>query len=186
MVKFISGGDIINTVYLILTENFAQKQMYSDIAKAFVKNIASEKLGIPPKDIIMEKEENGKPLLKNSPDFYFNISHTNGAVAIAFSDYQVGVDTEKIRNAPLRVANRYFNEYEKEYLYSDTKNQNRRFFEIWTKKEAYIKMHGATLSHLKKTDTRHIHTFQKGEYIISVCSKCDKSKLIVLENIDNV
>lgn len=149
-------------------------------------NKASEKLNIPFEEIFIDKTENGKPYFKNYPDFHFNISHTIGAVAVAFSDSPLGVDIERIRKADLRVANRYFDNNEKEYIYRNKENVNRRFFEIWTKKEAYIKMRGLTLSYLTKTDTGHIHTFQNKEFIISVCSKCDKSKLIVLENGFNI
>ena len=77
---------------MILTEKFAEKQRYSDIAKAFVIDRASKTLGVPTKDIIIEKTENGKPYFKKYPDFHFNISHTNGAVAVAFSKKSVGVD----------------------------------------------------------------------------------------------
>ena len=134
----------------------------------------------------VKRTENGKPYFKNFPDFNFNISHIDGAIAICFSDYPVGVDIEKIRTFNPKVTNRYFNETEKDYVLRNGKNTNKHFFEIWTKKEAYIKCYGLTLKELKNTNTSHIHTFQKGEYIISVCSECEKSKLIVLENINNI
>ena len=167
---------------MILTEKFAEKQRYSDIAKAFVIDRASKTLGVPTKDIIIEKTENGKPYFKKYPDFHFNISHTNGAVAVAFSKKSVGVDVEKLRNVNFNIANRFFKKKETEYVFLEPQNTKKRFFEIWTKKEASIKEKGLTLSHISNMDTSHIHTFQNGEFIISVCSECDKSRLIVLEN----
>ena len=107
-------------------------------------------------------------------------------VAVCKSENPVGIDIEKIdgtRNFE-KIANRYFHGKEKEFF-----NENPTadaFYEIWTKKEAYIKCHGLTLKELKNTNASHIHTFQKGEYIISVCSECEKSKLIVLENFNNI
>ncbi len=175
----------INTVYFlkIPTKN---KQEYSNLSKNIVIKIAGQSLKVTPNKLEFEKTENGKPYFKNFPDFNFNISHTNGAIAIAFSKTPIGVDIEKIRSHKTSVADRYFTDIEKAYLHSKRINTDRRFFEIWTKKEAYIKCHGLTIKHLKQTDTSHIHTFQKGEYVISVCSDCNKSKLIVLENIYDI
>ena len=175
----------INSVYFF-TFSSNNKQDYSNIARAFVIEKASKIIGVTPTELEFAKTENGKPYFKNFSDFNFNISHTDGAIAICFSDYPVGVDIEKIRPFNPKVTNRYFTETEKAYIQSDIKNISHRFFEIWTKKEAYIKCHGLTLKELKNTNTSHIHTFQKGEYIISVCSECEKSKLIVLENFNNI
>ena len=175
----------INTVYFLKFSS-NNKQDYSDIAKAFVIKKASEMLNVQLTESEFEKTENGKPYFKNFPDFNFNISHTEGGIAIGFSEQPIGVDIEKIRSADKRIVNKYFNDTENDYILSNNKNLNRSFFEIWTKKEAYIKCHGLSLKHLKKTDTSHIHTFNRNEYIISVCSGCDKSKLIFLENIDNI
>lgn len=175
----------INTVYFF-TFSANNKQDYSKIARAFVLKMASKQMDVKLSEADIANTENGKPYFKNYPDFHFNISHTDGAIAISFSNFPVGVDIEKIRNVNFDVAKRYFNENEKAYILENNKNINRRFFEIWTKKEAYIKRYGLTLKELKNTDTSHIHTFQKGEYIISVCSECKKSKLIVLENINNI
>ncbi len=180
----------INTVYFITFKSFAndgitrkeKKQKYSLFAIDFVKRKAAEILNTTPDSIAIEKGKNGKPFLKNYPRLFFNISHTDGAVAVAFSDSEVGVDTERIRKVNLGVSERFFTKDEKLFINGKTSQKNRRFFEIWTKKEALIKRFALTLSHLKTTQAKHIHTFQRGNFIISVSSESEKSILITLEN----
>lgn len=48
---------------------------------------------------IIKRAESGKPYLDNSPDIYFNISHSNGVVALTISsEGQVGVDVQSETN----------------------------------------------------------------------------------------
>ena len=82
----------------------------------------------------------GKPHFKNSP-LFFSISHSENVVAVAISEREVGVDVEKLRNVRKGVANRFFTGSEAEYAGSDAE----RFFEIWTKKEAYAKAKGGMI-----------------------------------------
>ena len=119
----------------------------------------------------------GKPSLTNYPNYYFSISHTNNAIAIAFSENQIGIDIERIQNADLRIAQRFYCEKEKEYIYKDPNNINERFYEIWTKKEAYIKYIGKGLSiplnsfdTLEKKLAEKICTSYIGNYIVSTCN----------------
>ena len=80
--------------------------------------------------------EKKKPLADNC---YVSISHCQHMVAVCTSDKPVGIDIEKIddtRNFE-KIANRYFHGKEKEFF-----NENPTadaFYEIWTKKEAYLK-----------------------------------------------
>lgn len=121
------------------------------------------------------KTENGKPYFKELPDFHFNISHTKGALAIAFSDYPVGVDTERLKNPDLRVAKRFFTKEENEYINHDPEHH---FFEIWTKKEAYIKKNGLSLKNLSSAKVEKVTTFFVENYAISVC--CEGTNNITL------
>ncbi len=115
--------------------------------------------------------QNGKPLL----DFcYFNISHSGDYVVCSVSDRPVGVDTEVIRDIPFRNDYRLFTLEEVVYVNASEKEHNLRFFEVWTKKEAYIKAKG-----LKLADGSGINVFDcpdaefsteiKGENMITLC-----------------
>ncbi len=121
-------------------------------------------------DIIIERTENGKPYLKNNSDIFFNISHSNNAVAVAVSDIEIGIDIEKLRKPNLKVAERFFTDNENRYI-NNFQNKDIAFFEIWTKKEAYFKQLGKGISaDFSKTEVLelNIKTFTKNNYVISV------------------
>lgn len=137
-------------------------------AYAFLCNLAAEKCN----NTEIAKDGNGKPFFKFLPDFYFNISHTDGLTVIAVSESEVGVDVEKLRKADLRIAKRRFLKCEAEYIKSA--KSDRRFFEVWTKKEAYLKYKGTGLAGgLDSVNVfeciPEIKTFYFEDYIISIC-----------------
>ncbi len=93
--------------------------------------------------------EHGKPYARTSGrTVYFNISHTKGLAVLAYSENtEVGVDTERIRKAPEKIADRFFTGEEREFLREDTEDGKdaERFFRIWTAKEACMKFSGVGL-----------------------------------------
>lgn len=129
------------------------------------------------KEIVFTKNKYGKPFLLNKPTFYFNISHTRNALAVAFSNHEIGIDVESIKTVDFAIANRFFTSSERDYLFAH-RNPKRAFYEIWTKKEAYIKWMGTGLSTpltafnvLDHMIDSMIHTFETGKYLVSVCCK---------------
>ena len=138
----------------------------------FVKKIASEKYNICENGITLLKAEHGKPYFKELPQFHFNISHSADLCLIAVSDSPVGIDTEKPRQINLNIAKRFCKE---EFDYISERDSENRFFEIWTKKEAYLKYKGLGLS--GGLDTFNvlnpdipIATFEIDGYTVSLCS----------------
>ena len=75
----------------------------------------------------VERETGGKPFFPEHQAIHFNLSHSHGAVACAVHDGPVGVDIERVRTAPRRLANGM---------------SDRDFFFRWTAKEASIKRDG--------------------------------------------
>lgn len=61
------------------------------------------------------------------------------------SDCEVGCDIEKIVDAPLEIADCFFNSPEAEYI-AASQDKNRAFFKLWTLKESYMKMTGRGMS----------------------------------------
>lgn len=116
--------------------------------------------GISPQDIKLYKNSHGKPYLVGQKDLFFNISHSSGSLALGISSEEIGVDIEKIRPAPLCISERYFSEKEREYIGAtqDTAGQSERFFEIWTKKEAFAKRNGLGLAQ----GLQKIHVLEAG------------------------
>lgn len=85
----------------------------------------------------------GKPFLIGGYHIHFNISHTGCYVACAVADKPVGIDIELIKPIELKIAERFFTPDEAAYIMVD--NHERRFYEVWTKKESRIKWEGKGL-----------------------------------------
>lgn len=90
-----------------------------------------------------------KPSLTDS-SIEFNISHTGHDLFIGISWQQpIGVDVERIRPIDsLAIAKRYFSKEEIEILENCERESTREdlFYNIWTKKEAYLKAEGGKIS----------------------------------------
>lgn len=79
----------------------------------------------------------------------FNISHTDGLVALAVADAPIGVDVENVRRKgrTVELADRFFAPSEAAALRALPEPLQRdRFFDLWTLKEAYIKARGMGLA----------------------------------------
>lgn len=99
--------------------------------------------GLCEKEMVYGTCENGKPLFKNRPDIFFNISHSGNVAAAAFSDGEIGIDIEKIGNADLKIAKRFFSRDEYRYLESLSEEKSgSEFYRLWTLKESFMKITG--------------------------------------------
>ncbi len=95
----------------------------------------------------------GKPAIseeQNSESLYFNLSHSAEKVVLAVSRFKdIGVDVECARK-PRRmaaIAQRYFSDKEAgQLLILPEDQQQSRFYDLWTLKEAYIKACGMGLA----------------------------------------
>ncbi len=87
--------------------------------------------------------EFGKPFFTDFPDVKFNISHSGDFVLASFSDRDIGVDIEKIRDIDLSLADRVFTKKESSFI---KERGVEAFFEFWTLKESYVKALGKGIS----------------------------------------
>lgn len=109
--------------------------------------------GQPSHDIIVEKGEYGKPFIKGSEEFKYNLSHSGDYVVLAYTMDKdiasIGIDVEKIkvRDSDMKVANRFFAKDEIDYISNglECSDIDMRFYKIWTMKEAFIKLTGKGL-----------------------------------------
>lgn len=132
----------------------------------------------------LKYSENGKPVADN---LFFNVSHAGDYVVGVSSDCDVGCDIEKIIDAPIEIAEHYFNQSEIEYIKSES-DKNKAFFTLWTLKESYMKMTGMGMSLpldsfeiikmgkefvLGRSQEKHgfFKTIEFDEHIFSVCSE---------------
>ena len=121
-------------------------------AHALTRRVLSEATGEAPSAFRYQVGAKGKPVAVvygRPAAIEFNLSHTNGLVAIAVSRLgPVGVDAEAIdRNVNLAVADRYFFGAEGSWLAGlPPAGRAEGFLRLWTLKEAYIKATGRGLS----------------------------------------
>ncbi len=108
--------------------------------RRLLAEMAAKHYGV--RDFPITCNENGKPL---TDDFFFNISHAGQWVVCALSDRPVGIDVEVLK--PIKARPRYllFSEKESRYV-NASKDRERRFFTLWTRKEAYLKALGGRLA----------------------------------------
>ena len=170
-------------------------------ASVFAKLYISEKTGIDISKLKYLYQHNGKPYFDSCP-IKFNISHTKNTLAVAFSFSEIGVDVEDVRPIDLKLAKRYFTENENKYIFEnnisamaleglnmpffdvdDNDSLFKRFFCIWTRKEAFVKRSGTGLCFkLNSFDlvdfnqSKGITTIEKDNSIISVATDDKKNE----------
>ena len=115
-------------------------------ARGALRILLSGYTGIPTTEIAFNYSENGKPHLIDS-DVDFNVSHSGEWVVLAFGrNRNIGVDVEKIKweMDVLSIASRYFSP-EEQSLIESAEDRHTLFFQLWARKEAYVKACGSTL-----------------------------------------
>jgi len=150
-------------------------------SEILIRIVASKLLNIDYCEATFSHNSYGKPYLSDYPNFHFNISHSNDTIVLLVSDSPVGVDIEYINEPCLKIVDRFFLEEEKDYINSDNNNKSIRFYEIWTRKEAFIKYLGKGLSIplnsfnvFDSSIAPHFKTYYIDDYVISSFYKnCD-------------
>lgn len=130
--------------------------------------------------------KNGKPFFSDVSDCYFNISHSNGYLILAWSHKEIGIDIERIRNELPKFPERMLSPTDLSFLKKHSgKEQISCFFELWTRKESFTKLQGDSIFRNAKKfsvsngeeflpsmglPTAYFHTCQWNDYMISVCT----------------
>lgn len=107
---------------------------------------------VTPESIAFDIKEHGKPYAKDLA-VEFNISHSGNIVMCAVSNSPIGLDIEEIRPVDISVIKRVCNNDELKYALQD--NSYKRFFEIWTFKEAYFKCIGIGITDFSSVNYFH-------------------------------
>ena len=119
-------------------------------AHARVRRILGGVLGRPPGSLEFALGEKGKPLLPDHPHLHFNLSHSGSLMALAVTGAgPVGVDVERIDTTHRLddLVDRYFAPAEAAAFRAlEEPLRPQAFFDIWTRKEAFIKVTGEGLS----------------------------------------
>lgn len=89
-----------------------------------------------------KNDSSNKPFIYNWS--FFNITHSNDIVLFASSDFPIGIDIEKISFFDYNDFFEFLHTSEYTYI-SNAEDSSVAFFEIWTKKEAFLKAIGTGL-----------------------------------------
>lgn len=121
------------------------------VSRALLRNILAAYTNIPAQQLLFNYSDNGKPTLSNSPiPIHFNISHNSKRLICAVSlNDEIGCDIESYKRKlnVQSIAKRYFsNDDFADIVKLAPPLQQRRFFEYWTLKEAFVKCTGLGLS----------------------------------------
>ena len=91
-------------------------------------------LGVAPLPALA-RAPGGKPYFPDRGEIYFNLSHSHGGIVCALHDRPIGIDIEKRRPAPKRLA---------------AGRTEGEFFRLWTAREASVKRDGLGIGGLIK------------------------------------
>lgn len=161
------------------------------LAGLLLQDVVESQCGILPENLELERSLHGKPRVKGTEDFYFNLTHSGDYVVIAYGKTELGVDVERNRHKDLRVARRCYTDAEYRYVVGDLSEEqqgaeecvNKRFFRIWTMKESYLKFTGQGISvplnsfeidvenGKVKNQNAFFQELEIQDYHIAVCSK---------------
>lgn len=124
-------------------------------------------------------KENGCPYFKDKK-LFVSLSHSGEVAFCGVSKNPVGVDVEQMREVGLSLIKRVCVDEEKAYVLSDVSINEaekisdptalKRFFEIWTAKEAYFKMKCSGITDLKSVNTLEIEkeSFAMDSYVFTI------------------
>lgn len=110
----------------------------NSLGGALLLNAAASRFCVDADDV--KYTEKGKPYIENS-GFYFSISHSDGFAACSFGKIPSGCDIQVERSINLKIAERFFSEKEKQFVFNAC-NPQREFFNVWCKKESAYKLTG--------------------------------------------
>lgn len=129
------------------------------IFHAFMRKVLAKYLTIDAEQLHYIKGEKGKPYVSLNPDstladeiplLQFNLSHSRDIALLAVTQKgELGVDIECIdRNTDWQgIAKRFFTFSEQASIFAlPEQQQHLAFYELWTRKEAYMKVLGSGLS----------------------------------------
>lgn len=109
---------------------------------------------------VLHRRENGAPYLTGC-DLCVSISHSGELVACAVSEQPVGIDIEQVKAIDLQITRHVCTPEEKTAIFGDApvpegicrdERMLRRFYEIWTAKEAWFKKQGTGITGLKSVN----------------------------------
>lgn len=133
-----------------------QTAQVSLAANVLLRYAAAQMRGCAMSGVTTARLPSGRPALPGT-GLFCSVSHTDGLCVCAVSDRPVGIDAEKLRPAPMRVAKRVFSAGEQRLL-AASDEPDLQFFRFWTRRESVVKLTGAGLRDIRKAIAPDIET----------------------------
>lgn len=119
------------------------------LGRGVTRSILARRMEADPGALRFEYSTHGKPWLRGG-EWHFNISHSGSLLVCALTAAApIGVDVERLRPKPdaAAIAKRFFSAAEAQRVLSAApESVPAVFFEIWTRKEAFLKATGTGFS----------------------------------------
>lgn len=120
------------------------------VTRAMEKTLLARYTGIAINEIVCHRNSHGKPYLCQSNEnalWHYNLSHTDDLIVMAITQgTELGVDVESTHRsvAYQNIMHSFFTKSEIDDIERQVtkKEKNKRFYQYWTLKEAYIKAIG--------------------------------------------
>jgi 4'-phosphopantetheinyl transferase len=161
--------------------------------RVLVKNIVSKETSISKKSILISKTKLGKPIIKKPTNLNIDISisHSDNYLVIGICNHaKIGIDLEIFKNIDLEIFKNCLSVSEEVYINSGERRKQKleNFYEIWTRKEAYLKALGVGLqkplpitkfysNYIKprvdinyNNQQYYFSTLKEGNFILSTCT----------------
>ncbi len=118
------------------------------MARTMLRNVVAHYLGEEPDRLAFRYTAYGKPYLpkpRHTSPLHFNLTHTSEVALLALARCPVGIDVERFDGtlAWQSLVEDIFTDGERDQLLRcPTGRRRHRFFQLWTRKEAYMKGRG--------------------------------------------
>lgn len=118
------------------------------VAAGAALDYALAQYGLREREMEYRMGAHGKPYLKYHPGIFFALSHSGDYAICSIGDKEMGNDIEAVKEGRRRVADRFFTEEERKWMYEAAEEQelDRRLFRLWTVKESFLKATGRGMS----------------------------------------
>ena len=157
------------------------------IAEALLRYAAKQLAGLS--EFALEINAHGKPRIQGREDLQFNLSHSGRWVVLAWGGTQVGIDVQENRMnvKKAQITRRFFGQSEQKFVFEKEAEFDRRFLQIWTAKESYLKYLGTGLQRpmnsfdvCTMTEPRFV-THWLEDACVTLCTTEEKQEMQLLE-----
>ncbi len=118
----------------------------------FTRSVLENYIDTPASEIIFKSNDKGKPALDkrtHNTNIHFNLSHSNNIALLAIvANHEIGIDVEYLdrKNDWKGIIKRFYTADEQAGILELPEDQQQNaFFQMWTRKEAYMKALGLGL-----------------------------------------